>query len=153
MTDNPAALADPGTFTVRRSIRIDASVDKVWRAVTEPEHVSRWFGRLKLDGDAGTISWPDRQPIPIRRESVDPQRSVSYRWNNDDALGTAPEALDETTATVFTFTLEPDGAGTRLTVVETGFDLTSDPRANLDSHARGWTTELDELVALVEAAA
>ena len=40
--------------------------------------------------------------------------------------------------------------GTRLTVVETGFEHTSDPSANLESHREGWDGELDKLVALLE---
>ena len=40
--------------------------------------------------------------------------------------------------------------GTRLTVVETGFETTSDPIANLESHRTGWNDELDKLVALLE---
>ena len=55
-----------------------------------------------------------------------------------------------THSTVFTFTLEPVPDGTQLTVVETGFDRTSDPAANMASHAEGWVSELDKLVALLE---
>ncbi len=75
---------------------------------------------------------------------------ISYRWSNDDALGTIPDALDEAHSTVFTFTLEPLADGTQLTVVETGFETTSDAAANLESHRQGWNSELDELVALLE---
>ena len=75
---------------------------------------------------------------------------MTYRWSNDDALGAPPAELDEEHSTVFTFTLEPVAGGTVLTVVETGFDRTSDPVANLESHREGWDGELDKLVALVE---
>jgi hypothetical protein len=76
---------------------------------------------------------------------------VSYRWGNDDASGVLADQIDDDHSTVFTFTLEPIETGTRLTVVETGFDTTSDPIANLESHREGWDSELDELVALLEA--
>jgi uncharacterized protein YndB with AHSA1/START domain len=155
-TSNPASIVDAATFTVRRTIRVDAPVEKVWRAVTEPELIGKWFGRPELSGagagSTGTISWPGRHPIPLRVESVDEPRLVAYRWNNDDALGTAPDDLDESTSTVFTFTLEPVDGGTQLTVVETGFERTSDPAANMTSHAEGWTSELDKLVVLAETA-
>jgi hypothetical protein len=72
------------------------------------------------------------------------------RWNNDDALGTTPEAFDEASSTVFTFTLVAVPEGTELTVVETGFETTSDPGRNMRSHGEGWTLELDKLVALLE---
>jgi len=84
---------------------------------------------------------------------VEEPRSISYRWSNDGALGVIPTALDEQSSTVFTFTLEPTETGTQLTVVETGFENTSDAAANLEDHRGGWDFELDELVALLEGAA
>ncbi|WP_395244173.1 SRPBCC domain-containing protein [Agromyces sp. MMS24-K17] len=154
MTVNEPSVVDDAAFIVRRTIRIAAPVAQVWRAVTEPEHISRWFGRTELDGTGagatGTMTFESRGSIPIRVEAIDPQRSVTYRWGNDDATGTVPDEVDEETSTVFTFTLEPLDGGTQLTVVETGFDRTSDPAFNLESHGRGWTSELDKLVALLE---
>ncbi|WP_308798928.1 SRPBCC domain-containing protein [Agromyces silvae] len=154
MTKNEASVVDDAAFTVRRTIRIAAPIEKVWAAVTEPAHISRWFGRVTLDGAGagavGTMTFDEYGAIPLRVEALHEPRMVSYRWNNDDALGALPDAFDETRATTFTFTLEPTAEGTQLTVVETGFDLTSDPAANMASHAEGWTLELDKLVALLE---
>ena len=157
IASRPSTVIEADTYTVRRTIDITASVDAVWSAVTEPAHISAWFGTTVLDGTGagatGTISWPEHGSIPLRVEAIDPQRSVSYRWSNDDAKGAFPEQLDEEDSTVFTFTLEPTDDGTRLTVVETGFDHTSDPAGNMDEHRKGWDYELDELVALLEGAA
>ncbi|MCK2025978.1 SRPBCC domain-containing protein [Microbacterium sufflavum] len=154
MTRSDAAVVDEEAFSVRRTIRIDAPIGKVWQAVAEPEHVSRWFGRTELAGSGvgatGTMTFPDYDVIPLRVEEFDAPRRITYRWNNDDALGSLPERIDEATSTVFTFTLDEVDGGTQLTVVESGFDRTSDPRANLESHRTGWELELDKLVALVE---
>ncbi|WP_435748775.1 SRPBCC domain-containing protein [Microbacterium sp. PMB16] len=155
MTENAGSVVDEETFSVRRTIRIAAPVEKVWRAVAEPEHISRWFGRTELHGRGvgatGTMTFPDYDVIPLRVEAHDEPHLISYRWNNDDALGDLPDAVDESTSTVFTFTLEAVDGGTQLTVVETGFERTSDPLANLESHRTGWDAELDKMVALVEA--
>ena len=152
-----ASVIDATGFTVRRSIRIAAPAEKVWRAVAEPEHVSRWFGRTELDGTGvgatGTMTFGPDDVIPLRVEQIDEPRLISYRWSNDDALGHRPSELDEDTSTVFTFTLEPVDGGTLLTVVETGFDRTSDAAVNMEEHRTGWDLELDKLVALVEAEA
>lgn len=167
MTDNQPSIVDEGTYSVRRTIRIAAPVEKVWAAVTEPEHISRWFGRTVLDGAGvgaeGTMTFEGYGAVPIRVEAIDAPRSVTYRWGNDDALGHLPDRVEEATSTVFTFTLQPvpDGGGaedaasggTELTVVETGFDRTSDPAKNMAEHAKGWVGELDKLVALLEGAA
>lgn len=153
-TSNPPAVVDDTAFIVRRTIRIAAPPQKVWSAVTEPEHISRWFGRVELDGAGagarGTMSFPERTPIPLLVEAIDPPRTVTYRWNNDDADEQGPEDLDVDRSTAFTFTLEPVSGGTQLTVVESGFEKTSDPTANLQSHRDGWGSELDKLVALLE---
>lgn len=154
MTVNPSSVVDDAEFTVRRTIRIAAPVAKVWAAVTEPAHISSWFGQAAFDGsDAGargTLTWPGRDPIPVRIEAIDAPRSVSYRWGNDDASGVVPDELDDAHSTVFTFTLVEVPEGTELTVVETGFETTSDPAANLADHREGWNSELDKLVALLE---
>jgi uncharacterized protein YndB with AHSA1/START domain len=151
MTDNQPSVIDEGTYSVRRTIRIAAPVEKVWTAVTEPEHISRWFGRTVLDGAGvgaeGTMTFEGYGDVPIRVEALEAPRSVTYRWGNDDALGHLPDRVDETTSTVFTFTLAAVSDGTELTVVETGFERTSDPAANLRDHAEGWVSELDKLVA------
>lgn len=155
MADDSASVIDERQFSVRRTIRIRASVEKVWAAVTQPEHISQWFGRAEFDGEGvgvtGTLTFADEGSIPLRIEAIDKPRLVSYRWSNDDASGERPAEVDER-STVFTFTLEPLADGTQLTVVETGFDATSDPAANMEFHRQGWDSELDKLVALVESA-
>ncbi len=153
MTDNQASVVDEAAYAVRRTIRIAAPVEKVWQAVTEPAHISRWFGRTELDGAGpgarGSITFEGYGRVPLAIEAVDAPRSISYRWGNDDALGHLRDELDDH-ATVFTFTLEAVEGGTELTVVETGFDRTSDPAKNMAEHAEGWVSELDKLVALLE---
>ena len=152
-----ASVIDAAGFAVRRSIRIAAPAEKVWRAVAEPAHMSRWFGRTELEGTGvgatGTMTFGPDDVIPLRVQQIDEPRLISYRWSNDDALGHRPAELDEDTSTVFTFTLEPVDGGTLLTVVETGFDRTSDAAVNMEEHRTGWDLELDKLVALVEAEA
>ena len=156
-TTNASAVTDEGTFTVRRTIYINATAKKVWAAITEPALISQWFGRAEFAGSgpgaAGTLTWDDHGSFPVRIEALDAPRSISYRWSNDCAVGAPPETLDEPTSTVFTFTLEAMDVGTQLTVVETGFENTSAPLANLDDHRDGWNSELDELVALLEGSA
>ena len=153
MTSNKPSTIDETGFAVRRTIRIAAPIEKVWSAVTEPEHISAWFGRATFDGtdvgSQGTLSWPEHT-VPLRIEALDAPRMVAYRWNNDDAQGQHREQFKVEGSTVFTFTLEPVPDGTQLTVVETGFEDTSDAAANLESHRQGWDGELDKLVALLE---
>ncbi|TPW93051.1 hypothetical protein FJ656_35070, partial [Schumannella luteola] len=100
-----------------------------------------------------TMTFEGYGAVPIRVEAIDEPHSVSYRWGNDDAAGSLPERVVDDTSTVFTFTLAEVDDGTELTVVETGFENTSDPLSNVRDHRTGWTDELDKLVALLEGGA
>ena len=153
LTTQPLSVIDAAAFTIRRTIHIAAPIEKVWSAVTEPAHISQWFGQAALDG-AGvgatcTLSWPGHVS-PFRIEAMDAPRMVAYRWSNDDAAGALPAQVDEANSTVFTFTLESVTGGTQLLVTETGFEVTSDPAANMESHRGGWDAELDKLVVLLD---
>jgi uncharacterized protein YndB with AHSA1/START domain len=155
MTDNQPSVVDSDEFTVRRTVTIEAPIEKVWAAVTEPEHISRWFGQAAaFDGMAvgarGTLTWDDYGTIPVLIEELDPPRAVAYRWSNEVGEATDPERVDPAHSTVFRFTLEAVDGGTRLTVVESGFDTLSTPAASMESNRSGWDAELDELVAYLE---
>ena len=79
---------------------------------------------------------------------MEPPHRVAYRW-----LATSGSQAEPTPAnsTLVEFTLTADGDGTRVAVVETGFDgLAMDVEgrtAAFASHTEGWALELDELVA------
>ena len=151
-TQNPHAVVDAETFSVRRTIHINAPREKVWRTVTEPELISQWFGQIALTGTGagaqGTIGWPGERRVPIRVDTFDPPTEVSYRWCNEE--GPLPATVDEQRSTVFTFTLAESSGGTQLTVIETGSEHTSDPAGLMADHRSGWDGELDKLVALLE---
>lgn len=156
MTVNQPSVVDSDEFTVRRTITIAAPIEKVWAAITEAEHIMRWFGQAAvLDevavGARGVFSFEGYGDFPVLIEELDPPRMIAYRWSNDDARGINPDDVDPDHSTVFRFTLDPIASGgTQLTVVETGFDTTTDPAFNMDSHRGGWDSELDELVAYLE---
>ncbi len=97
------------------------------------------------------MTFPDYDVIRCGSRSTTSRGASRTRWNTTTTpSGSSPTSIDEATSTVFTFTLEESDGGTRLTVVESGFERTSDPRGNLESHRTGWDLELDKMVALVE---
>lgn len=150
MTTNQPSVIDG--FTVTRTIQIAAPIEKVWVAITEAEHLAQWFPqKAELEpiavGGHGAFTFEGYGTFPVVVESVDPLRSISYRWGNDNAKAIP---LDEAHSTVFTFTLEAIEGGTQLTVVETGFETLSDPQGSLEGNRGGWNHELDELVAYLE---
>ncbi|WP_251152886.1 SRPBCC domain-containing protein [Cellulosimicrobium sp. Marseille-Q4280] len=151
-TTNEPAVVDQETFTVTRTVHIRASADRVWAALTQEDLISQWFGQratlpdLRVGGE-GVFGWDGETDAPVRIEEYDEPSVLALRWS-----APAGEALTEENSTVARFTLEPDGASTVLTVVETGFEHLADARAALEDHRQGWTSELDELVDLLEGA-
>ncbi|MGB3447131.1 MAG: SRPBCC domain-containing protein [Xanthobacteraceae bacterium] len=85
--------------------------EKVWRALTQPHLIDEWLmktdfkptvdHRFTLRADWGTVE--------CQVTAIDPNKSLSYRW---DALGIE---------TVVTWTLTPTPAGTHLRMEQTGF--------------------------------
>jgi len=154
---NPESTVDPASFTVRRSVFIAATREKVWAAVTEPEHLTKWwctraeFAQLAA-GTEGYFAFDGYGNLATRIEEVDPPNAVSYRWGQ---MITDDNADDDHFAqsTVFRFTLDEVEGGTLLTVVESGFETLTDPSRSMDENRDGWNTELDELVAYLDGAA
>ena len=99
---------------ITRSVELDASVDDVWRAVTEPELLGDWLGSVvELDvrpGGEGVIVEAGGEVRRARIEEVEPARRLALRWWPED--GSGPESTVE-------LELEETVVGTRLVVTET----------------------------------
>ena len=152
-TTNQPSIVDAGQLTVRRTISIAAPIEKVWAAITEPEHIAKWFGQSAvLDdltvGASGVFSFEGHGDVPVRIEELDAPRMIAYRWSNEQADPNAP--IDPSRSTLFRFTLETHDGGTQLTVVESGFETHTNPSTAMEDHRGGWDAELDELVAYLE---
>jgi Uncharacterized conserved protein len=155
MTTQPSAIVDSENGTIRRTIVIGAPVESVWAAITEVEHIKKWFGTdATLDevavGAGGVFTFDGFDGFPVVIEELEPQRVIAYRWSNDNGRSPESRRVDPEHSTVFRFTLEELDGGTRLTVVESGFGTLSDPAGALAANRAGWDVELDELAAYLE---
>jgi hypothetical protein len=85
----------------------------------------------------------------MRVERVEEPRVFGFTWH----IYGLPE--DDPRRTYVEFTLEPAAAGTRLTVVESGFGQLSDDAYHtaFDGNTQGWASELGELTDYLNAAA
>ena len=119
--------------------------EKVWRALTDPALLAEWllpvFGLTLEPGAAFTFK---TQPYPnwdgtvqCRFLEIDPHRKLSYTW------GVGNMALD----TVVTFTLAPTAAGTRLSLVQSGFS--PNQKQNSGGARYGWKMMGGKLVDLL----
>jgi uncharacterized protein YndB with AHSA1/START domain len=138
--------------SISRDVLIDATPERVWAIVTEPRHVARWFSdEAEIDlrpGGAMLLTWHRVGAYRGRVEAVEPPRRFAFRWlrreDNEPGAGTS---------TFVEFLLEPEGDGTRLRVVESGFrelDWPEEEKARYaGENGEGWVYELDQLLEYV----
>ncbi|MDX6330807.1 MAG: hypothetical protein QOI83_3190 [Streptomycetaceae bacterium] len=138
---------------IERTVEIAHPPAKVWAALTTAEGLSAWFGnRATIDlrpGGSAWMEWDGGHAADMRVDRVEEPTVFGFTWHIDGL----PE--DDPRRTYVEFTLEPVGAGTRLTVVETGFAQLPDEvyHKEYDGHTEGWARELGELVDYLDAAA
>jgi uncharacterized protein YndB with AHSA1/START domain len=133
---------------IEKEILIEAPVDVVWHVVTEPEHIRRWFAeRSEIDlrvGGAGHLAFRGGDAYEIQVEALDPPRRFAFRW----VLRPGSVARSENSLLV-EFTLLPEDGGTRVRVMESGFDQVdwSDEAKSryAGDHAGGWERILGRL--------
>jgi uncharacterized protein YndB with AHSA1/START domain len=138
---------------IERTVEIAHPPAKVWAALTTAEGLGTWFGNeASIDlrpGGTAQLTWNSGDKADLRIERVEEPRVFGYTWH----IYGLP--ADDPRRTYVEFTLEPVGAGTRLTVVESGFAQLPDDAwekahgANTD----GWAHEIGELVEYLNAAA
>ena len=137
---------------IERTVEIARPPARVWAALTTAEGLGAWFGdRATIDlrpGGAAQVEWKEGPTADIRVERVEEPRVFGFTWH----IYGLPD--DDPRRTYVEFTLEPAGAGTRLTVVESGFaQLPEDLyRKAFDGNTEGWRSELAELAAYLDAA-
>jgi len=134
---------------IERETVIAAPVERVWEVLTEPEHVGRWFSDAGAEielrpGGAIVLRWAEMGVGRARVVDVDPPRRFTYRWAAiREHWGEEP---DDRNSTLVEFTLAPEGDGTRLRVVESGFEALegSDEqrRRSVEDNTEGWEKQL-----------
>ena len=133
---------------ISREVVIDAPPDTVWAIVTEPRHVAGWFSdEAEIDlrpGGAMLLTWRGHGAYRGRVEAVERPHRFAFRWLRQE--GVQP---GEGASTLVEFTLAPEGDGTRLRVIESGFQglawAEEDKALYAEENAEGWIREFDEL--------
>ena len=136
---------------IERSIEIRAPVARVWQALADAREFGEWFG-VALETQTfvagsevrGRITHPGYEHLDFhaRIERVEPGRLLSFRWH-PYAVDPKVDYSGEAT-TLVVFELEPIAGGTRLRVVESGFDAL--PPARRDEafrmNSQGWDAQV-----------
>lgn len=160
-------------FTISR--RFDAAPATVFAAFTEPGRMQQWWGpkgfsvvKAAMDlRPGGTYHYALRAPDGSTmwgkmayREIAAPSRTVWINSFSDEAGGTTRHPMAPTWPLEMhsTLTLEPDGAGTMLTLTWSPLNPNPVERATFDlpashqSMQMGWTGTLDQLEAYLKTA-
>jgi uncharacterized protein YndB with AHSA1/START domain len=137
---------------IERTVELAHPPARVWAALTTAEGLGAWFGHwatIELrPGGTAQMTWDSGDRADMRIERVEEPTVFGFTWH----IYGLPD--DDPRRTYVEFTLEPDGAGTKLTVVESGFaQLPEDAHHKaFDGNTRGWASELGELVEYLNAA-
>lgn len=143
---------------IKKDVFIAAPIERVWRALTDHEQFGAWFG-VKLNGPFvvgqstyGVMTNPPEAegwPWESRTEAMDAPHLFAFTWahivERDDDPHTAPRTRVE-------FRLEPEGDGTRLRIIESGFDALPEHRRAeaMRNNAQGWEIQSGSVKAYVE---
>jgi uncharacterized protein YndB with AHSA1/START domain len=121
---------DDGRWRLRFTRTLAHPPDKVWRAITEPEHLAHWFPTT-IEGDraAGAplrFSFPGGEAPPFEGEMIvyEPPSAMELRWGPD----------------VVRLELRATATGTELTLLDT-----LEERGKAARDGTGWHVCLDSL--------
>ena len=141
------------TDRIEKTVTLTAPRARVWQAIADARQFGEWF-RVRLDGEfavgatiRGNITYPGFEYITMEVvvERMEPERFFSYRWHPyaiDPKVDYSPEPM-----TLVEFTLEDAPGGTRLTIVESGFDrVPLSRRAEaFRMNSDGWSEQLQNI--------
>ena len=140
---------------IERTIDLVQPPQRVWEALTSAEGLGAWFGhRATVDlrpGGTASVEWDEENgsKATMTISVVEPPTRFAWTWGIQGLPATDPRR------TYVEFILRPSGAGTRLTVTESGFAQV--PEDLLDTayqgNVEGWRKELAELADYLHAAA
>jgi uncharacterized protein YndB with AHSA1/START domain len=164
---------------IEKQVILRAPQSRVWKSITSANEFSAWFG-INLEGEftegktvTGTFSrvlnettimeyqkkngvkpskirMPDKNWVFCTVERIDPERYFSFRWIPYGIDAEADPKNEPTT--LVEFHLEKAPEGTRLTIVESGFDRVPEHRREraFRMNDGGWAAQSENIKKYVE---
>ena len=142
---------------IEKTTDLNAPIDTVWDAITDHEKFGAWF-KVKLytpfrQGEVtkGHITYPGVEGMDWESltTAIRPNTYFAMIWYHDDI---APEGFEGRLETLVEFKLEGTGSGTRLTIVESGFDSFPASLSNMAwrRNEEGWTIQSRNIAEYVD---
>ena len=140
------------TDRIEKQVHLEAQRSRVWRALTEVKQFNAWFGvsltapfapgaevsgQIKIRGNDVTLT--------IWIEKMESERFFSFRWHPYAIEPGVDYSVEPTT--LVTFTLDDAPGGTRLTIVESGFDAIPESRraTAFSMNEKGWAGQVEKI--------
>lgn len=141
------------TDRIEKQVTFDVPRSRLWRALTEMQSFNDWFGvALEKPFKPGAevagkmrIKGYEHMTMSIWIEAMKPESFFSFRWH-PYAIEAGVDYSAEPT-TLVAFTLEEVAGGTRLTIIESGFDAIPESRRAkaFSMNERGWTGQIENI--------
>ncbi len=141
------------TDRIEKTVVLRSPVSRVWSALADSERFGAWFG-VAMEGpfEVGratrgriTNRGYEHLTMEVSTVAMEPDRYLAFRWH-PYAVDPAVDYSGEPT-TLVELRLEPVPEGTRLTLVESGFDAI--PVARRAEAFRmndgGWTAQMENI--------
>lgn len=150
-------MGQSNTDRIEKQVELKASVQRVWRALTDYKEFGEWF-RVNLEGPfvpgqstKGNITYPGYEHLVMEVvvQELEPERLFSFHWH--------PYAVDpekdysQEPPTLVEFRLEPTDDGTLLRVTESGFDAIPPERRDeaFRMNEGGWEEQVQNIKSYV----
>ena len=141
------------TDRIEKEILLRAPRSRVWRALTDSREFGAWFG-VELQGPfvvgqtvKGAVTNPGYTHVTLEVvvERLDPETSFAFRWHPNAVEPGADYAAEP--MTLVELRLDQASGGTRLSIVESGFDRLPAHRRDesFRMNASGWQAQLENV--------
>lgn len=141
------------TDRIEKEILLHAPRSRVWRALTDSREFGVWFG-VDLQGPfvvgqpvRGKVTNPGyaHLTLEVRVERLEAESSFAFRWHPNAVEPSIDDSAEP--MTLVEFRLEDAAGGTRLTIVESGFDCLPAHRREeaFRMNASGWQAQLQNV--------
>ncbi len=149
------------TDHIEKTIELSAPTSRVWKALTDHRQFGEWF-RVQIEApfvvgetSRGHITYPGYEHLRWEAvvQKMEPERLFAFTWH-PYAIEPQQDYSGET-PTLVEFTLESTTTGTRLRVVESGFDKLPSHRRDLAFRMNdgGWTIQMENIAGYLRDAA
>ena len=146
---------------IEKTVELEAPLSRVWRALTDHRQFGEWF-RVHIESpfvvgetSHGHITYPGYEHLRWKAvvQKMEPERLFSFTWH-PYAIDPAYDYSGET-PTLVEFALERTATGTRLKVVESGFDKLPSHRRDIAfrSNEGGWAIQMENIAGYLRNAA